>query len=286
MTDAAKPKADGATLPYYHTNTPRWRKALGDIREGLAMAPLWVPITLKEIFGQFRRFALGTLWIPIGMIMLVLSLGYVYSYLMGYEFGEYSLYLFGGLIHWQLIQESVTRSMSLFTKRRSDIENVKVPYSYIIFKLIFESFINYLIVVPVLFIYMAIIGAVPSMNMLWLFAALPIYVLTMFSVMLFFALVTMRYRDIEAPVANIMRIAFLLTPIIWRVDPARGPLGGRALFVQYNPFYHFIEIARAPLMGTPPTLLNWIVTIGVMIAFLVMSLVIFIYSRHRIPYWI
>ncbi len=55
-----------------------------------------------------------------------------------------------------------------------------------------------------------------------------------------------RFRDIPPIVASLLQILFFLTPVIWRKED----LPGKAILVDFNPFYHLIEIVRAPLLGS------------------------------------
>ena len=54
-----------------------------------------------------------------------------------------------------------------------------------------------------------------------------------------------RYRDVPQVIANIIQVVFFLTPIFWSPEA----LPSRPAFVVLNPFYHLIEIVRAPLLG-------------------------------------
>jgi ABC-type polysaccharide/polyol phosphate export permease len=79
-----------------------------------------------------------------------------------------------------------------------------------------------------------------------------------------------------------MGVAFFLTPILW--NPNTTP--ERIMLVEYNPFYHFVEVVRAPLLGTQPTLLNWLVVIGVSAAGSLFAFLFFARYRRRIAYWV
>ena len=58
-----------------------------------------------------------------------------------------------------------------------------------------------------------------------------------------------RFRDIPQIVASVMQIAFFMTPIIWKPE-LLGHTAARLL--PLNPFFAFLEIVRAPLLGTVP----------------------------------
>lgn len=71
-----------------------------------------------------------------------------------------------------------------------------------------------------------------------------------------FGILGARYRDLVELFNAVMGIAFLATPIIWM--PGEGMQGGvMAAFLNCNPFYHFVEIIRAPLLSQSPALLSW-----------------------------
>ncbi len=62
-----------------------------------------------------------------------------------------------------------------------------------------------------------------------------------------------------------MRIAFLATPILW-MPGTMGRGGVMGAFLVFNPFYHFIELVRAPLLGNPIAPLSWIVVLAITVA--------------------
>jgi lipopolysaccharide transport system permease protein len=73
-----------------------------------------------------------------------------------------------------------------------------------------------------------------------------------------------------------------VTPIIWLPDQGRVP----ALAIQGNPLYHLIETVRAPLLGTPPTLLNWGVSLAVIAGLAVAALFSDAMSRRKVFLWL
>jgi ABC-type polysaccharide/polyol phosphate export permease len=77
---------------------------------------------------------------------------------------------------------------------------------------------------------------------------------------------------------------FYITPIIWPADLLRS----RQLswVVDFNPFYHFLEIVRAPLLGNPIAWSTWIVVFLVTIGGF--ALLDFMQKRFArlVPLWI
>ena len=59
----------------------------------------------------------------------------------------------------------------------------------------------------------------------------------------------------------------------------------RFLFVELNPLYHFVNVARAPLLGSLPTLSNYIVVVVVTVFGWAITYAFFSRFRRRIAFW-
>ena len=80
----------------------------------------------------------------------------------------------------------------------------------------------------------------------------------------------------------IMGPMFFLTPIIWMPDM----LAKRGQIAEMNPFTHFLAIIREPLLGGEPAFLNYVVTIGLSVMLMFISLYMLGRHRAKVPYWI
>jgi lipopolysaccharide transport system permease protein len=98
------------------------------------------------------------------------------------------------------------------------------------------------------------------------------------------AVLCTRYRDLSQIVASVLQIAFYITPIIWMPSI----LGGRSgfIFLDMNPFFHLIEVIRAPLLGTAPTLTNWLVSLGMAAVGWTITLLVYGKYKNRVSYWL
>jgi lipopolysaccharide transport system permease protein len=92
-----------------------------------------------------------------------------------------------------------------------------------------------------------------------------------------------RYRDVEQLVASGLQIALFATPIFFAPEQL-GPRFGR--LVDYNVFYHAVEIVRGPLLGRAPDVWSWGVTVFVLIAGWTLTLWFYGRFRRRVPYWL
>jgi ABC-2 type transport system permease protein/lipopolysaccharide transport system permease protein len=80
----------------------------------------------------------------------------------------------------------------------------------------------------------------------------------------------------------LVNIVFFVTPIFWRKEM----LAERGLLAEFNPFFHFIEIVRAPLLGQAPPLRTWFAVAAITAVGWAATLVVFSAYRRRIAYWL
>ena len=99
-----------------------------------------------------------------------------------------------------------------------------------------------------------------------------------------FAMLCARYRDLAQIVASVLQVAFYVTPIIWMPSVLLDRMG--ATFLKFNPFYHLLDVIRAPLLGVVPSLTSWLVVLVVAIVGWGFTLLVFSRLRHRVAYWL
>ena len=61
--------------------------------------------------------------------------------------------------------------------------------------------------------------------------------------------------------------------------------GGR-MVADINPFYHLIEIARAPLLGTVPDMKHYVIVLAITAVNLGFAFLFFVRFRNRVAYWV
>jgi lipopolysaccharide transport system permease protein len=91
-----------------------------------------------------------------------------------------------------------------------------------------------------------------------------------------------RFRDVPPIVANLMQIAFFITPIIFRPEV----LGNRAWIAEWNPLYHLIEVVRAPIVAAAVPLASWAYLAAFTLGGSLVTLLLFARTRARVPYWL
>ena len=261
-------------------NSPM-RAACRDIADSIKARDLWIFLGWRDVKKHYQRSIIGPFWVTLSMGIMVGSLGILYSQIFGMDIRTYLPFLAVGLILWGFIGGSINAACTVFSGASSSIRQVRLPVSIYVFQFVWSQLItlghNFLIYIVVALVFGIDLNAsvllfLPALMLLSLNAA--------FCAMIFGPLCA-RFRDIPMIVSSVIQVTFFLTPILWSVRQ----IPDRAIFVNLNPFYHFIEIARDPLLGQTGNLANWLTCIGITIVLGLVAIFFFARYRARIAYW-
>lgn len=256
-------------------------KALLDISQGFTRRELWVFLGWRDVKKQYSRSVLGPLWLTLSMGFMVLGLGILYSEIFKIDVATYLPRLAIGLILWGLINGLVNGACSVFTAAGSSIRQIKLPISLYVFQFVWSQILTFLHNFLIYIVVILFFAINPGWNGLLFVPALLLIVLNGVFLAIILGPLCARFRDVPMIIASVMQIVFFMTPIIWSTQS----MPQRAWLLIGNPFYHFIEIARDPLLGTTGTLLNWIVCASITLVLGVIALLFFSRYRARVVYW-
>jgi ABC-2 type transport system permease protein len=261
------------------------RAAMSGVRDlcaGLANWQLWSMLGWNDIHQRYRRSALGPFWITISMAIFIVLLGFIYSKLFHQELGAFLPYIAMGLITWGFIAGTTTEACSVFIENAGIIRQIRLPYSIHAMRMIWRSFIVFLhtliLIVPIAIFFRIDAGsgsllAIPGMllvvlNQIWLSIVIGI--------------LATRFRDIAQIVVTGIQISMFATPIMWPVSA----IPGARFIADVNPFFHLIELVRAPLLGGVAEPLSWIVVIVMCILGYGLAAIALTRASPRLVYWL
>jgi ABC-type polysaccharide/polyol phosphate export permease len=263
---------------------PLKRSAIGDLIDGALRVEVWTRLGWLEIKRRYRRTVLGPFWSVISLAVLVVAIGTVGTSLWNQDPFTYLPYLTAGLLVWTMIATSLSEGCGVFIAGTNLFRNSSCDFSVLIYALLWR---NLIVFVHHLAIYVLAVLAFATHLLtpatLLLVPGLALLVVNGIWVTLLLGLACLRYRDIQQLVASVTQIAMIVTPIFWPIDQLAGT--ARLFFVHLNPIYHCIEVARAPLLGSAPTLGNYVVVVALAVVGCSVTYWAFERFRERIPYW-
>jgi len=258
--------------------------ALKDIKSALKRLSLIGTLGWQDVYQRYRRSRIGAFWITISMGVMIASIGFVFGHIFQSPMDQFLPFLSIGFILWAFISLVIIDGSSGFVTAEAVIKQLPIPLSVHIFRVIWRHLIilgHNILIFPLVLL---IVGRGPTWDVLVAIPGLLLLVLNLAWISISLGIVCARYRDIPQIVASCLQVAFYLTPIIWMPEllPSRASL----YLVDFNPFFHFIEIVRAPLLGQEPALVNWLVSIGIGLVGWGVTIVFFNKYRGRIAYWV
>jgi ABC-type polysaccharide/polyol phosphate export permease len=257
-------------------------RAVTDIARGLADTPMWLTLGWQDIKQRYRRSILGPLWLTISTGVMVAIMGPLYAKLFNQDIGAYFAYLTVGFVLWQLIAQVITDSCGAFIAAEGYIKQVRMPLSVHVLRVIWKNVIIFLHNLVVIAVVLAFLR-VPLTPWILVFPlGVLAFALNGFLYGIVVGVLCARFRDIPIIMTSILQATFFLTPVIWQ--PAM--LGRHAWVVNLNPFYHVMEIIRAPLLGGPPSTLSCLVVLGTTVVGVLCTVALLSRYRARVPYWV
>ncbi|PPK65934.1 ABC-2 type transport system permease protein [Actinokineospora auranticolor] len=277
-----------------------------DIREGAAARQLWGHLGWQDIKQRYRRSVIGPLWITLSMGVTAAGLGLLYSQLFGIEVQTFLPYLTVGFIVWGFILGCLTEGSDTFVANEGLIKHVPAPLTVYALRTVWRqtlmlahNMLVYLVVLALFFGPLSTPGyllsphGAPQPGLSWsVLLAIPAFALLAVNggwVTLLFGIISTRYRDIPQVINALTQLLFYATPIVWPVDiltTKLGPGDWKHLILELNPLYHFVQILRAPLIGSTQSWHHWAVVGGFTVVGWTLALLAMRNYRARISYWV
>lgn len=242
----------------------------------------WALMANQDISMRYRRSFLGPFWLSMAMAAMVLGIGFLYAEIQNQPFAEFLTYLGCGLLAWTFIQTSTVEACQSVIENEHHLRNLALPIPLLSARMTYRNLVVFAHNAVVIVVMLSLVGKPLT----------PTAFLSLFGLLLYipFALfmgallgpICARFRDLAQVVSTVMQILFFLTPIIW--VPHSGM--SRPIIYEANPFYHLLEIVRAPMLGEAPSQMNWIVSVSTVAVLGVLALLVTYITRKRIFLWL
>lgn len=237
---------------------------------------LIINLAQRDLKARYKRSLLGWLWslinpaATLGIYTLVFGVflgGTAPGMGSGHE-GVFALYLFCGLVVWNLFAGVINTSITSFTTAGPLLTRTYFPPECPVVAGLVTVLIQSVLEAAILLFFMVLLG-----NISWTaIVILPIYGLLAcfaFGLGLILAVLNIRYRDVAYLMGILLQVWFYATPIVYLIDTIE-PKYQRIL--QFNPLSAYVNAMRRGVYYLDgPTLTNWLVMGGTAVASLVIG---------------
>ncbi|MCQ4162312.1 ABC transporter permease [Roseomonas sp. GC11] len=274
-----------AALPTYRIDASqpdRHGRAMADLTGGLTGWRLAWALAQLDLRNRYRGSVIGPFWVTLSTAAMVGGLGLLYSQLFRMDLATYLPHLVTSLIVWNALAAMVADATTCMTSVEGVIRQLRLPLTTHALRCVFRNALNVAHSVPLILIVFALVGHWPGAAGLLALPGLAILGVNAVATALFLGMLCARFRDIGQIVANVMQMAFFLTPVIWKPEL----LGEKAKWLPLNPFYTMLELVRGPLVEGGGSLLVWLAALGYSAALAAVALAFFIRFRNRVAFWV
>jgi len=220
----------------------------------------------RDLKARYKRSVLGWLWslinpaATLGIYTLVfgLFLGGVAPEMGSGREGVFALFLFAGLVAWNLFAGVVNGSITSFLNAGPLLTRTYFPPECPLLATLAAVLLQSLLEVSILLFFMIVVG-----NLSWTFLVfIPVFALLScfaLGVGLVLAVLNIRYRDVAYLTGILLQIWFYGTPIVYSLDTV--PENAKRI-IQLNPMNAYVNAMRRGVYYLDlPTLSNWVVMI-------------------------
>jgi len=256
---------------------------LKDFYEGLQSWRLWAYATWLETLLKYRKTLLGVFWLTLPLILVIFMKAFLFGNVLNVDSSRYIPSLAYGMVLWRFISSQVVNNSTAIIGNQGLIKQRYFPLSLFILKNLTKSGFDLLFTFIVITMIVVFYVDVFTLKFLLFLPGL-LLVQALISISGFaMAMISCRLPDLQNSLASIMRVLFLLTPIIWLPEMVSGK---RELILTFNPAYHVLEVLRDPLIDQPIDPINWIVVCGLCLFSLAVCEITYRWLGRRAILWI
>lgn len=257
---------------------------LADIIESFRKWRVALVFGWQDVAQRYRRSRIGAFWLTLNMMVFIAAIGVVFGTLFRAPLAEFLPYLCASIITWNFLSVTLNEGCTTFVASEGIILQVRMPLFLHIMRTMWRNIIilaHNIVIFPIVVL---LVGGSVGWTALLAIPGLLLLCLNLSWMSLVFALICTRFRDMTQVVTNLLQVMFYFTPVMWmtRTLPDDVP----DIVFQLNPFYHFLQLIRAPLLNGYPDLLSWVVALSVAVLGWGWAIAFFGKYRWRVAYWL
>jgi ABC-type polysaccharide/polyol phosphate export permease len=193
----------------------------------------------RELKARYRGSVLGFFWSFVNPLLLLLTYGLVFTYMLpvprSAALEPYFLFLFCGILPWTWFSASLLESSTVLITGGNLIKKVLFPAEVLPVVTVVANLVHFLFGLPILLAFLVWKGRLGWSALL---LPLPLLIQLVFTLglALFVSALTVHFRDIQNILSHVLHLWFFATPVLYAY-PESGPLHA---LLRVNPMTHVI----------------------------------------------
>ena len=226
----------------------------------------------KEIRGKYKGSFLGVLWSFINPLLMTLVYAIVFPFILRSGPDHYVTYIVIGILPWNFFTTVISQGTFTILGNSGIIKKVYFPREILPISVATSGLVNFLISIPIIFIFLFFSGIGFSWNVLFLpLVILAQYILSL-AIIFITSAINVYVRDAEYIINFLVQMLFYATPILYSSDL----FGSKAWILTLNPMTTIINSYRDVLYsGVMPNLKYLFIVLFCSIILLFVGILIF-----------
>ena len=235
-------------------------------------------LTLRYLASRYRGSILGFFWTFLNPLFLMLIYTVVFKYYMRFDdVDNYTIFLFVGLLQWIWTSSALIETSTSITSSANFITKSMFPPHILPTVASLTALINFLLSLPLLFIFMIFFKVPFYSTILYLPIVIFIQFIFLYALGLILSIMNVYLRDTQHLLGNILNFLFFLSPILYPIDKVPEQF---LWTLKVNPFASFTSTYhRLILDGKLPESNLVYMMVGVTFVTLIISM--YVYDKHK-----
>ncbi len=224
----------------------------GSLVEGWRHRELLWFLALRDIKVRYKQTVLGVAWAVLQPLATMVVFTVVFRRMMNLDTGAvpYPVFSFAGLLPWILFQSALSQSSNSLVGQRHLLSKVYFPRLLVPLAPVLSGLIDFGISMMVLAGLMVWYGIRPGWGLVILPVFVALTVISALAVGLWFAALSVRYRDFRHVVPFLSRLWLFLSPVAYPSEKLAEQLPARLRWLcDLNPMTGVLDGFRWALLG-------------------------------------
>lgn len=234
----------------------------------------------RELKARYRGSVLGFFWSFVNPLLLLLTYGVVFTYMLPVRkspsLDPYFLFLFCGILPWTWFNASLLESASVLIAGGNLIKKVLFPAEVLPVVTVLANLAHFVLGLPILVLFLAWEGRL-SPSALLLVLPLGVQLVLTLGLALTVSALTVHFRDIQNILSHLLHLWFFASPVLYFYGDVQGRF--RTL-LRLNPMAHLLVSYQQMLFAGRFDHWKGLAATGIA-ALLVFALGAFLFERLR-----
>jgi len=240
---------------------------------------LLILFTEQYLILKYRRSVFGVFLSTLNPIFMILVTSLVFSSLLNKDLIEHFLYIFSGMICWNLINQTIFSSSNSFLINEGLIKKIHFGLFYIPLGTFFGVLIDNILLILILIFCLFIFSEV-HIVLIYLIPAYIIFTFFCIGCSLFISTLTIFYRDAQWVVGILLQTLFFLTPVMYKMND----LTHLSTFIKFNPLSSLVLLTNNIFNGFIPSIDIWIAAAISSLSMFLFGFTYYYFNQFKIIY--